>query len=70
MDEPPYDKHRCPTYAICPSCGTEFGYDDDVLSHTELRERWIRAGMDWWSDNTSPPENWDAEDQLREAELI
>ena len=29
---------------ICPSCGTQFGYDDDALSHHALRLRWVEGG--------------------------
>jgi len=36
-------------FSICPSCGTEFGYDDEQYSHTELREKWITNGKQWWS---------------------
>lgn len=42
-------------FHICPCCGTEFGYDDAVLSHAELREEWIGAGSKWFSDYTHPP---------------
>jgi hypothetical protein len=39
-------------YGICPSCGTEFGYDDIELTHEQLREAWINKGCKWWSKNT------------------
>ncbi len=32
------------TFEICPQCGTEFGYQDCVTSHEELRKRWIAEG--------------------------
>lgn len=50
LDRPPID------HSICPRCGTEFGYDDDLLglSHAELRAAWIEAGRPWWS--TARPE--------------
>lgn len=56
-----------PSQEICPSCGTQFGYDDAIgLSepgslfrrHEELREAWVNGGMNWWSDSREPPEGW------------
>jgi hypothetical protein len=51
-------------YNICPSCGTEFGYDDFSKSAEELREEWIRGGAKWFSDTTRPPEGWNPYIQL------
>jgi hypothetical protein len=34
-------------FTICPSCGTEFEYDEAFLSHMELRDRWVRKGAHW-----------------------
>lgn len=57
----------CPSHEICPSCGTEFGYDDAVgftdvealtRRHDELRQAWVSAGMRWWSDSSERPEAW------------
>ena len=45
-------------YHICPSCGTEFGYDDAGRTHAELREQWIRTGLTWWSPVDPKPEGW------------
>lgn len=55
---PPADFH------ICPSCGTEFGYDDAGRTHSELRAMWLRSGAEWWSPTTQRPEHWDAYLQL------
>ncbi len=41
MAQPPAD------YNICERCGTEFGNDDDGVTHIELRERWMAKGMPW-----------------------
>jgi predicted RNA-binding Zn-ribbon protein involved in translation (DUF1610 family) len=30
LSEPAYDEHYCTFFEICPSCGTEFGYDDAI----------------------------------------
>jgi hypothetical protein len=68
LDEPPYDEHKCPTYIICPSCGTEFGYDDATVEHLALRQRWIANGMRWWSAATPPPVDWEPLKQLRMTE--
>jgi hypothetical protein len=69
LAEPPYDELGCPTYAICPCCGTEFGYDDATAKHRELRARWVSNGMPWWSRHTGPPQGWDPRRQLTEANM-
>jgi len=51
-------------YAICPSCGTEFGYDDVAHSLEELCDRWLDAGAHWFSSHTPAPPNWNAASQL------
>lgn len=53
MRLPPADFH------ICPSCGTEFGYDDAGRTHTELRAVWLRGGAHWWSPVDRAPAGWD-----------
>lgn len=60
-----------PSEDICPSCGTQFGYDDargvDVESrrivHAELRARWVASGSKWWSPEPEPA-NWNPKRQL------
>lgn len=61
-----YDKLLAPPadFMICPSCGTQFGYDDALTSHEELRSRWIANGANWWSTDTAPPTGWSSEVQL------
>jgi hypothetical protein len=60
-----YGLRRAPTdFLICPSCGTEFGYDDAGRTHAELRAIWLRGGAGWWSTATPPPKNWDPYLQL------
>jgi len=66
--------HREPggaSYEICPSCGIQFGYDDDDLgiSYLVWRERWIANGMLWFSKSITPPNNWNAEVQLNQMDL-
>lgn len=45
-------------FHICPSCGTEFGYDDSGTTYDELRSRWLRLGAEWWSPVDEKPLNW------------
>lgn len=54
---------------ICPSCGTQFGYDDANTSHSDLRQRWIGSGARWWSRNPAPV-HFNGIEQLRQAGLI
>jgi hypothetical protein len=58
MRYPPVDFH------ICPSCGTEFGYEDAGRSYAELRAEWLRSGARWWSPVDSKPDGWDPYLQL------
>jgi len=55
---PPSDFH------ICPSCGTEFGYDDSGASYDELRAQWLATGPSWWSPVDPQPDNWNPYMQL------
>lgn len=52
MRYPPRDWH------ICPSCGTEFGYDDVGRTFHELRLQWLASGPRWWSPVDPVPGNW------------
>jgi len=65
LTAPPYDEFNCATFEICPSCGTEFGYDDANVSVAILRQNWIEKGMPWFSQNTPKPMDWDPFDQLK-----
>lgn len=50
---------------ICPSCYTEFGYDDIGSTFAELRDEWIEMGMPWGALNVEPaPPGWDPNKQL------
>lgn len=64
LAEQAYDERGGASFEICPSCGTEFGYDDSAATHTELRQRWLAAGARWWSKSQQPPPGWDPRDQL------
>ena len=69
LSEPAYDEHGCASFDICPSCGTEFGYDNATRSAEELRKRWIETGAPWGSKTTPPPPGWDGTKQLANAGL-
>ena len=57
-------------YNICPSCGTEFGYDDLSKSHRQLRNQWLASGANWFSLATPPPDFlWSGFLQVMEAGL-
>ena len=63
LEEKPYDKQGNASFEICPSCGTEFGYDDANKSNKDLRAKWIKNGKNWWSKSPTP-KNWDPDQQL------
>ena len=58
LSEPPAD------FTICPSCGTEFEYDDVIRNREDLRASWLRSGAKWWSSVDNPPNGWDPYVQL------
>ncbi len=42
-----------PSWAICPCCGVEFGYEDaTVVGVTSYRDRWLAVGAPWSGSNT------------------
>src|ERR1700683_5626964 len=49
---------------ICPSCGTEFGYEDIGRSYEELRLAWFQRGAHWWSPAEREPVGWNPLEQL------
>ena len=69
LEEPAYTDGVA-SFVICPSCGTEFGYDDATTSHAVLRQKWIEYGMRWWLEQFSPPHGWNPVEQLKRAGLI
>lgn len=64
--EPPYTAESGASYEICPSCGFEFGYDDEAggVTFEEWRQKWIDGGMKWWSSGRKRPPGWDPRAQL------
>jgi hypothetical protein len=71
------DLRRPPrNFTICPSCGTEFDYDDFGMSeaevnqrHLELRNEWAAAGACWSSRVVPAPSGWSGLRQLLAAGL-
>jgi hypothetical protein len=63
-------KYPAKDFLICPSCGTEFGYQDANKSFEELRFEWIDRGMIWHSRVVRQPVAWSAVAQLAEAGLL
>ena len=71
FDEPTWRAGSSGSLDICPSCGTQFGYDDAaggsqerrVEVWSQLRERWKANGCKWWAEDDAP-ENWDPQKQL------
>lgn len=69
MSEAAYDAYNCPTYYICPSCGTEFGYHDATKSFDEIRAVWLASGGLWSDANIAQPLDWSAYEQITKAGL-
>jgi hypothetical protein len=63
MSDPPRD------YNICPSCGTEFGYEDSARSYESLRNAWFRSGAAWWSPVDPIPHGWNPLTQLENLDV-
>ncbi len=53
-------------HEICPSCGTQFGYDDYLRSHTALRQQWLDNDAKWFLVGVEPF-GWNPYRQMRNA---
>jgi len=51
-------------FSICACCGTEFGYDDRMLTRAELTEKWVQEGCPWFDEDETRPLGWNAYSQL------
>lgn len=59
-----------PLFDFCACCGVEHGYQDSTLAGVEkYRAQWIASGYKWESPNLKP-ENWNAENQLKQVPTI
>jgi len=58
--EPPRSPSGGGSYEICPSCGFQFGFDDDDkgITYTTARATWIAKGSPWTSKGTPQPRDW------------
>lgn len=67
LHEAPQSRSGGGSFEICPSCGYQFGVDDEDRGVTpEMhRNQWIRSGMIWFSRSTPSPKGWDPRSQLR-----
>lgn len=66
LDHAPRGAEGGGSYEICPSCGFQFGVDDDDrgIDVETWRRRWVAAGMPWRSLGCAAPADWDARAQL------
>ena len=66
LQEPPHSASGGGSYEICPSCGFQFGVDDDDkgITFEQARERWVAGGMKWSSKGNPSPKGWDGAKQL------
>lgn len=63
LREPVSRKQLMFSFEICDCCGCEYGKDDTPL----YRQAWLRNGAPWFKGH--PPEEWDANKQLRYAQM-
>jgi hypothetical protein len=69
LDLPPWDG-QWSSLEICPSCGIQFGNDDDTEGdctrdriYQAWRDKWVQDGAPWWAPE-SRPASWDPGEQL------
>lgn len=60
LSEPPRSEFGGGSYEICPSCGFQFGIndDDEGISYEQWRRRWEAKGMPWTSVALKRPTTW------------
>jgi hypothetical protein len=62
--EPPYLQDGGGTFAYCPCCGVEWGYQDSLPAGARrFREAWLAGGAPW-SQPELRPDDWDLQEQL------
>ncbi|BAJ76364.1 hypothetical protein MTES_3400 [Microbacterium testaceum StLB037] len=64
-EEPPWGLDGCcPTYAYCPCCGVEWGYQDSLpTSADRFRANWLQRGG-IWEDRAVPPDGLTTNERL------
>ena len=69
LKEPPLSKSGGASYEICPSCGFQFGVDDDDrgISHEQWRTDWLKRGAQWSSSGIKAPKGWNGQTQAAAA---
>jgi len=65
QDQPPWGEDgKTPSFAICPCCGTEFGYHDATAKAIKAqRDRCLSSGAKWFEPRKKP-QQWSLEEQL------
>ena len=61
LTEPARGKSDGGSYEICPSCGFQFGVDDDDKNITfeQWRTTWLASGAKWSGKGITKPKGWD-----------
>ena len=69
LDPPWGEDGKSPSYEICSCCGVEFGYEDSSVNGVvTYRRKWLEAGANW-EDVEERPNNWSAEEQMKNVPL-
>ena len=76
LDENPRGESTGGSYERCPSCGIQFGYDDEAGGNLDARaeiyekwrHQWIERGMRWHSVGIPQPRYWNPQEQLRKIQ--
>ena len=60
LSEPPRSEFGGGSFEICPSCGFQFGVndDDEGISYETWRRRWEARGMPWSGLGVKQPASW------------
>ncbi len=65
LKEPPRSASGGGSYEICPSCGFQFGVDDDDkgITFSKWRNAWLKRGALWSSLGQKAPADWNGKAQ-------
>ena len=65
LAEPARSKSGGGSYEICPSCGFQFGVDDDDkgITFAHWKKTWLAGGANWSSKGIAKPKGWDGAKQ-------